>query len=137
MRERRQSRRGLAVVTVWVPAEKVDAVKSYARRIGQRRAPPDRDSIVERLRQHRHALERFGVVSLALFGSSARGEAKAHSDIDLLVDFAPHRPSGLFEFVELKHHLEGLLGRPVDLTTTANIKPRLLKRIMDEALPVY
>jgi len=138
MKERRHSRRGLAEVTVWVPAEKVEAVRSYARRIGQRRAAPVREEIIALLLSDQQALEqRFGVVSLSLFGSTRRNQAQPHSDIDLLVQFAPGRPSGLFEFVDLKHHLEGLLGRPVDLTTAATLKPRLKGRILDEALLIY
>lgn len=132
MRERRHKRRRLAEVTVWVPAEKIEAVKNYARRIG-RRTPLERDEIVEALRQHRPIFDRFGVRSVALFGSTVRGEAQPHSDIDLLIEFEAGRPSGLFEFVELKHALEGLLGRPVDLTTAPNIKPRLRSRILSEA----
>jgi predicted nucleotidyltransferase len=137
MKERRHSHHGLAEVTVWVPAEKIEAVKSYVRRIAHRRQPPNREAIFETLRQHRHTLDRFGVVGLSLFGSSVRNEAQAHSDIDLLVTFAPNRPSGLFEFVELKHVLEGLLGRPVDLTTAANLKPRIKSRILAEAVAIY
>ncbi len=136
--ERRHSRHGLAEVTVWVPAEKAEAVRGYARRIGQRRAAPEREEILDILRQHRDALaNRFGVVSLSLFGSARRNETKPHSDIDLLVAFAEGRPSGLFEFVDLKHHLEGLLGRPVDLTTADTLKPRLRERILAECLTVY
>lgn len=138
MRERRHSRKGLAEVTVWVPAEKAEAVRNYARRIGQRRAPPEREEIIAALLAHREALEkRFGVVSLALFGSTRRNAAQPHSDIDLLVAFAPNRPSGLFEFVDLKHSLEGLLGRPVDLTTADTLKPRLKERILGEALTIF
>ena len=137
MKDRRHSRHGLAEVTVWVPTEKVEAVKNYVRHIGQRRRPPDRDEILDRLRQYRHSLERFGVASLSLFGSSVRNEAKPHSDVDLLVQFCEGRPSGLFEFVELKHVLEGLLGRPVDLITATNIKPRIKARILEEAVVVY
>lgn len=138
MRERRHSRRGLAEVTVWVPAEKAEAVRNYAHRIGQRRAAPEREEIIASLLRHREVLEsRFGVVSLSLFGSTRHNSAKPHSDIDLLVAFTPGRPSGLFEFVDLKHHLEGMLGRPVDLTTAATLKPRLKGRILEDALPIY
>lgn len=138
MRERRHSRKGLAEVTVWVPVEKAEAVKTYARRIGQRRAPPERELIIAQLLDHRSELERrFGVLSLALFGSTRHNSAKPHSDIDLLVEFVPGRPSGLFEFVDLKHSLEGLLGRPVDLTTAATLKPRLKEHILGEALRIF
>lgn len=124
-------------VTVFVPPEKAEAVKGYARRIARRRTPARREDIVEILNTHRRQIERFGVRSLSLFGSVVRGEAKPHSDVDLLVEFEPDTVLGLFAFVELKNVLEGLLGRPVDLITGANIKPRIKKRVMAEALPVF
>ena len=47
-----------------------------------------RDEVIETLRAHRETLaERFGVRSLALFGSYARGTATDSSDIDILADF--------------------------------------------------
>lgn len=135
--ENKLRRKGLTDVTVWVPAEKAEAVRRYAARIGHRRPPARRDEIIEQLRQHRQRLDRFGVRSLSLFGSVVRNQARRDSDVDLLVEFEPGRPDGLFEFVELKNLLEGLLGRPVDLITGANIKPRLRDHILGEAVVVY
>lgn len=135
--ERRRSRRGLAEISVWVPVEKVDAVKHYIRRISERRTPLQCADIIEQLRQHRHTCDRFGVVSLSLFGSCARNEAQPHSDIDLLVEFLPGHPSGLFEFVELKRTLEGLLGRPVDLTTLANLKPTIRTQVLRDVAKIF
>lgn len=139
MKERRsrvRPRQGLIDVTVLVPPDRAEAVKSYARRVARRKEPARRDDIVDTLRAHRHVAERFGVAGLSLFGSVVRDEARADSDIDLLVDFVPGRPRGLFEFVELKNALEGILGRPVDLITRASIKPRLKERILGESLRV-
>ena len=54
-----------------------------------------RDKVVKILSEHRDELQqRFGVKSLALFGSVARDEATGISDVDLLVEF--DRPTGLF-----------------------------------------
>ena len=56
-----------------------------------------RDSVLKILAEHRDELhQRFGVKSLALFGSVARGEATETSDVDLLVEF--EHPVGLFHF---------------------------------------
>jgi len=57
---------------------------------------------------------RFGVVRLAVYGSYARGQARASSDVDVLVELS--RPLGL-EFVALADYLEQKLGRKVDLAT--------------------
>lgn len=137
-RDRRHAGRdGMVEVTLRVPVEKADALVRHATRL-QRAKPADPHGVMETLRHHQADLrERFGVVSLSLFGSVARDEATRRSDIDLLVEFAPNRPRGLFEFVALKHMLEGLLGKPVDLVTPARIKPRLKGRILSEAQRVF
>jgi predicted nucleotidyltransferase len=140
MIERRRPHRdrpNVIEIVVRIPADKADAVRTYAGRISRRRQPITRDEVVARIQDNAHLMERFGVKSLALFGSVVRNDAKPTSDIDLMVSFHPGHPGGLFRFVELKHALEGLLGRPVDLITSGNIKPRLRRRIMAECMPVY
>ena len=76
----------------------------------------------------------FGVRSLALFGSAARGEAREGSDVDLLVEF--DRPIGLFHLVGTQQELERLLGRPVDLVTIGGLKPGVRERVLAEAVHV-
>ncbi|CAD5244187.1 nucleotidyltransferase family protein [Thermococcus camini] len=67
------------------------------------------------LRTHKEDLRRrFGVSSIAIFGSYARGEETELSDVDILVEF--ERPIG-WEIVDLKDYLESLLGVKVDLIT--------------------
>ncbi|WP_297462321.1 nucleotidyltransferase family protein [Thermococcus sp.] len=67
------------------------------------------------LRKHKEELrERFGVRSIAIFGSYARGEETELSDVDILVEF--ERPIG-WAVVDLKDYLESLLGIKVDLVT--------------------
>ena len=78
--------------------------------------------------------ERFGVQSLTLFGSVARDEATAKSDVDLLVEF--NRPVGYFGLFALQDYLEQLLGCPVDLGTPDSLKPYLRERIQGELLRV-
>ena len=58
--------------------------------------------------------ERFGVVSLGLFGSYARGEAREDSDIDIAIELRPEKKS-LGNFLGIRRYLEQELGKPVDL----------------------
>ena len=78
--------------------------------------------------------EKYGVKSLALFGSVARDEARPDSDVDLLVEF--DRPVGLFAFIGLQQFLETLLGCKVDLGTPRSLKPRVKERVLQEAINV-
>lgn len=94
-----------------------------------------RDQALTTLRTERERLRReYGVKSLALFGSVARDESTAASDVDLLVEF--DRPTGLFGLFALQEHLEELLGCPVDLGTPASLKPRIRQQVMSEVVDV-
>jgi len=78
-------------------------------------------------------LRAFGVKSLWLFGSAARGDASPN-DIDLLVEFQD--PPTLTGFMDLKYFLEDRLGKPVDLHSRSSCPERFLKRIQSELLHV-
>jgi predicted nucleotidyltransferase len=82
----------------------------------------NRDEVIRFLSSHREELEEcFRVVSLLLFGSTARDEAGPDSDVDLLVEF--RETPGLSEYMRLKFWLEDSLGRPVDLVMKKALKP--------------
>ena len=94
-----------------------------------------RNKVLRILHERRGELfERYGIVSLSLFGSVARDQAHAGSDVDLLVEFA--HPVGLFQFIELQQHLESLLGCKVDLGTPCSLKTKLKEHVLKEAVPV-
>ncbi len=94
-----------------------------------------RDEVFRTIRAQRETLEQqFGVKSLALFGSVARDEAAANSDIDLLVEF--DRPVGYFGLFALQNHLESVLGCDVDLGTPDSLKPRIRRKVLQELVYV-
>jgi predicted nucleotidyltransferase len=93
---------------------------------------PRREDILVALRNAKPLLESFGVAQVSLFGSFARDEGRADSDVDLLVEF--NRPIGLFEFVRLQRELGVRIGRQVELVTLAALKPQLRDRILGEAV---
>ena len=90
--------------------------------------------VLQRLVKDQKALRQYGVESLSLFGSVAREEAKETSDVDLLVTF--DKPLGLFEFIDLKYHLQDLLGTRVDLVTKKGLHPQLRQKILKESIHV-
>lgn len=95
-----------------------------------------RDKILEILRNSRDELRRdFGVESMALFGSVARGDAGPSSDIDILVEVPA--PISLFRLVALRLRLQELLnGAKVDVVLRDSILPPLRETILAEALRV-
>jgi uncharacterized protein len=77
---------------------------------------------------------RHGAFNVRVFGSVARGEADAESDIDLLVDVEPGRT--LFDLSELLMDLQDLLGRNVDIVTEKGLNSRIRQRVLKEAVPL-
>lgn len=94
----------------------------------------DRDQILATLRAHREDLDRFGVASMRLFGSTARGEATPAIDVDLLVSF---RDVPTFSgFMKLRIFLEDLLGAKVDLVTESGLRERARPSVERDAIRV-
>ena len=93
-----------------------------------------RDEIVRLLRTKREELARFGVRAIRLFGSVARGEAGAHSDVDVLVDFGG--PTTFDQYMDVKLFLEDLLQMRVDLVTERGLRPRVRPHVEQDAISV-
>ena len=79
-------------------------------------------------------LRKYGVKRASLFGSTARGEDREGSDINILVEIGGRM--SLLDFVALKLELEEALGRRVDLVEYHAIKPRLRRRILEEQVVI-
>jgi uncharacterized protein len=80
-------------------------------------------------------IQELGVKSLDLFGSVARDQATAESDVDILIEL--NEPSGFFEFFQIQHYLEDLLQRPIDLSTIDSLKEHLREPVLSEVIRVF
>ena len=78
--------------------------------------------------------QQHGVKNVRLFGSMARDEASAESDVDLLVDL--EEGCDLFDLGELLVDLQDLLHRKVDLVTEISLHPKISIQILKEAIPL-
>ena len=92
--------------------------------------------------QHRKEVEalcqRYGVKSLALFGSAARGELLPDSDVDLLIEFKPDSPVGLLDYQDIQNELEAIFGRPVDLASKGILRnPYRRRTILRDLRTLY
>ena len=90
-----------------------------------------REDVLRLIEQNRVALRTLGVGRLGLFGSCARGEATAESDLDFVVEFSE---KSFDAYMDVKSFLENLFKSRVDLVTVSSIKPRLLPIIQREAV---
>ena len=123
---------GARTLARWAGADRAAA-------IGYRRAnvgPMDRPDAIARLREHEAELKRLGVQHLYLFGSTARGEARDDSDVDLFFDYERGR-FGLFDLMEVKETAARILGCKADIMTRDSIHKLLRQRVEASAVPVF
>ena len=89
---------------------------------------------IEKLRLLKPRFADYGLKRVRVFGSLARKEGHAGSDLDLLVDF--YKTPSLFDLGGLKSDLEEKLGIPVDISMPESLIPELRDIILREARDV-
>ena len=88
---------------------------------------------LDSLAAHREEMvRRFKIKRLAIFGSTARDEARADSDVDVLVEF--EGPATFDGYMGLKLYLEELFHTHVDLVTPPSIRPRMRPMIEKDSI---
>lgn len=91
---------------------------------------------IAKLRNHQAELQQLGVRHLYLFGSTARGQASAESDVDLFFDYERGK-LGLFELMDVKERTTAILGRKADIMTRDSLHRTLRHQIEASALRVF
>jgi predicted nucleotidyltransferase len=95
------------------------------------------DEITEILHcQKPYLAERYGVTEVGVFGSFVRGEQRADSDIDVLVELEEPPRISLLGLVDLEYYLSDLLGADVDVAIKKNLRKRVGRRILTEVVSV-
>lgn len=79
---------------------------------------------------------KYGIEELSVFGSVARGEDTADSDIDLLYVITPDNNLG-WEWFDIYEEIEALLGRKVDLVPKSGLHWVIRDRVLGDARVVY
>ena len=96
-----------------------------------------RDQIIARLRETAPALKAEGVTSLAIFGSRSRGDARANSDLDVLVEIEAGIKFSLLDLIDVEHIIKDATGIETQATMRRSIEPRFAGRIADDIVEVF
>ena len=98
----------------------------------------NRDTIVATLRRHRLDLQGLGVESLALFGSMARGDGDAASDIDLAATYDEAVVKDLLDMGGVASAIESYLGTDdFDLADERRLHPHLRNAFLNEHVRIF
>jgi uncharacterized protein len=89
------------------------------------------------LRAHEARLRALGIRAISLFGSVARGDCGADSDVDLVAEFDPAARMDLIGLVGLEREVAGLLGRPVQIVPAPVTKPQLRANIERDRVQAF
>lgn len=95
----------------------------------------DRETVIRTLRAHEAELRAEGISHVYLFGSVARGEADAHSDVDLFYDYDPHR-FGFLQYMRIRDLAPQIFGRSVDIMPRDGIHPLIRADVEKTAVEV-
>src|SRR5882724_11077279 len=99
--------------------------------------PLTREEAMRVLGAHEDEIRAHGVTRLALFGSTLRNEARADSDVDVLVDYDKSKVQSLLDIAGIRLLLCDLLGREVELAERGRLKRFLKDNILAEAVEVF
>lgn len=93
------------------------------------------NEIKEKIAEKKNFLMKtYGVEEIGIFGSLARGDNDADSDVDISIELNHKVPVGLFGYSRMQRYLESILGRKVDLVIKSGIKPIIRDRILSQLI---
>lgn len=96
-----------------------------------------REEIIATIRKNAEAIRAEGVTKLAIFGSRARGDDRADSDIDVLIEVEPDISFSILDLIGVEHIIQDATGLPAQATMRRSMPPRFAQRIADDILEVF
>jgi uncharacterized protein len=95
------------------------------------------EDVISKIKPHESALKRAGLLSLYVFGSTARQQATTGSDVDLLFEVAPATSFNLLDQAKLQTMLCDMLNAPVDLIERASLRPQMRARLEQDQVRIF
>jgi predicted nucleotidyltransferase len=96
-----------------------------------------RDDVIRLLKEAEPELRARGVVSLALFGSTARDDAGPESDVDVLIELDMSRRPTLIDLSGVRLFIGDTLGREADLAIRNSLRPTYRANVEADAIPIF
>jgi uncharacterized protein len=97
----------------------------------------NRDAAIIEIAARADRLRARGIAAAYLFGSTARGEQRPDSDLDVFVDIEPGAKFSLLDLAGVHRILNEEIGRKVDVMTRESLHPKLRADIEREAVRVF
>jgi uncharacterized protein len=97
----------------------------------------NKSTVIAKLREHEPELKAAGILRLSVFGSVARGDESAKSDVDLMAEFDRTKQLSMIDMVGLENRLADILGVPVDLAPAKELKGGIRDRATREAVLAF
>lgn len=95
------------------------------------------EEALQTLRKAEAELRAKGVVHAGVFGSVARGEQHADSDVDIVIDFDPAAPITVFDYVDVRNDIADLFEHPVDVIDRRGLKPELRQPVSHDLVYAF
>lgn len=85
--------------------------------------------------QQKELIDRYQLAYLSIFGAVVRGEGGPHQKLGVLVKFT--RPTRFLQFLDLKKHLEAILGCEIEIGKPESLLPKFRRLVLQEAVRVF
>lgn len=95
------------------------------------------EQALETLRIAETDLRAKGILHAGVFGSTARGDTHAHSDVDIIVDFDPNVPITIFDYAGIKNDIARLFRQKVDVIDKRGLKPELRRPVARDLIYAF